>query len=75
MAIATEGALIIRQYEGPYVNLVTYRQRCDNCGYLPARLPISVKVLPDGAVCQGACHEESFVCPFCENHQAVKLGG
>jgi hypothetical protein len=74
MAIATEGALIVRQYEGLYMNLVTYRQRCGNCGYLPSKLPISVKVLPDGVVCLGSGHEESFVCPFCENRQAVKLG-
>jgi hypothetical protein len=75
MVIASEGALIIRQYEGPYINLVTYRQRCDNCRYLPARLPISVTLLPAGAVCHGTCHEDSFVCPFCENRQAVKLRG
>lgn len=70
MMTAVEGAVIIRKYEEAYTTLITYRQRCDSCGYLPARLPISITILPNGAH-----HAESFDCPFCENRQPVKLQG
>lgn len=75
MITAVEGAVIIRKYEDAYTTLITYKQRCDGCGYLPARLPNSVTILPNGAVAHGAHHAESFDCPLCENRQPVKLQG
>jgi two-component system, response regulator len=72
---AVEGAVIIREYEDAYTTLITYKQRCDGCGYLPARLPISVSMLPNGAVAYGTHHAESFDCPVCEKRQVVKLRG
>ena len=34
MAVAMRGAVIVSEYEDPYTNMVTYKQRCDNCGYV-----------------------------------------
>lgn len=73
--IVVEGAIVLREFEDAYTTLVTYKQRCDSCGYLPARLPIFVSILPDGAVVSGAHHAESFDCPLCEKRQVVKLQG
>ncbi len=75
MAIAIEGATIISEYEGPYANVVTYRRRCDACGYVPPVAPITVSILPGGTVAHGTHHAESFVCPFCENLQRVQVQG
>ncbi len=74
MAAGTEGALIVREYEGLYTNVIIYRRRCDNCGYVTSG-PISVSCLPYGTVMYGCYHRESFVCPFCGNHQAVRIQG
>ncbi len=75
MAVAIEGAEIVREHEGPYTNQITYRQRCDSCGYVPPKPPITVSCLPHGTVMHGPYHVESFVCPFCGNCQEVKIQG
>lgn len=75
MAVAISGAVILREHEGAYTNLVIYRQRCDNCGYLPPKSPINVSLLPHETVAYGTHHAESFICPFCENPQVVKIQG
>lgn len=73
--MAIRGAQIVRVYEGPFVNVITYRRRCDNCGYVPPGPPISVSILPYGTAAHGTYHTASFVCPFCENRQVVELQG
>ncbi len=74
VAIAISGALIVREYVGAYTNLIHYKRRCDNCGYVIHR-PISVQILPYGTMPYGPYHAESFVCPFCGKHQEVRLEG
>ncbi len=75
MAIAKRGAVIVRDYEGPFTNLVIYRRRCDNCGYRPTVPPISVLMLPGQTVAYGPYHAENFVCSFCGNRQMVEIQG
>ena len=75
MVVTIRGAEIVTEYEGPYANLVTYRQRCDICGYVAPGPPISASILPNSTEAYGIYHAESFVCPFCENHQAVEIQG
>ncbi len=75
MATAISGAVIVGEWEGAYTNTVIYRQRCDACGRRAPKLPISVRCLPYQRVMHGCYHEESFVCSFCGNRQAVRIQG
>jgi hypothetical protein len=75
MAVAIKGAVITREYEGPYINQIVYRRRCDNCGYVPPQSPISVWCLPYDTRMYGRYHTQRFVCSFCGNHQAVEIQG
>ncbi len=75
MAAAIRGATIISEYEGSHMTLVTYRRRCDACGYIPPSPPISVSISPGSTVTHGTYHAESFVCPFCEKRQIVEIQG
>jgi predicted RNA-binding Zn-ribbon protein involved in translation (DUF1610 family) len=75
VAVAIEGAMILREYKGPYTNQIIYKQRCDNCGYFAPKPPVSVSCLPYGTVMYGGDHRESFICPFCGNRQAVRIQG
>ncbi len=60
MALAIEGAVIVRDYEGDITNQIIYKQRCDACGYIAPQPPIvllharrhgNVWLLPRGALC------------------------
>ena len=75
VAVAIEGALIVREYQGAYTNNIVYRRRCENCGYLAPSAPISVSCLPYETLMYGCYHAESFVCSFCGKRQAVKIQG
>jgi hypothetical protein len=75
MATAISGAVIVGEWEGAYTNTVIYRQRCDACGRRAPKLPISVRCLPYQRAMHGCYHEESFVCSFCGNRQAVRIQG
>jgi len=75
VAVAIRGAVILREHEGAYTNQVTYKQRCDNCGYVSPRFPITISLLPGETVAHGTYHAESFVCPFCGNRQIVEIQG
>ena len=75
MATVISGATILREWEGPYTNTLVYKQRCDACGRLAPNPPISVRCLPYQMAMHGCYHEESFVCAFCGNRQAVKIEG
>ena len=75
MAVAIEGAVIVRDYEGAITNQIVYKQRCDACGYIAPKNPIAVSCMPGGTVMHGCYHAESFICPFCDNHQEVRLQG
>jgi hypothetical protein len=75
VAVAIEGAVIIKEYQGAYTNKIIYRRRCDNCGYIAPSAPISVSCLPYDNQMYGYYHRERFVCSFCGNHQTVKIQG
>lgn len=75
MAVAIRGAVIVGEYEGAYTNQVTYRQRCDACGYITPKPSITVSCLPGDTVMHGCYHRESFLCPWCESHQRVEIEG
>ena len=73
MALALKGAVIVREYEGPNTHQITYRQRCDVCGYVAPKPPITVTCLPESILMYRCGHIESFVCPFCRSHQVVDI--
>jgi len=75
MAVAISGAIIISEHEGSYMTRLTYRRRCDDCGYIPPSPPIIVSLPLTGTVVHGAHHRNIFVCPFCENRQVVEIQG
>ena len=75
MAVAIQGAVLVREYQQAYTDKIVYRRRCDNCGYLAPTPPISVSCLPYQAEMYGCYHAESFICQFCGNHQVVKIQG
>jgi rubredoxin len=76
MVTVIKGALILREYEGAYMNWAIYRRRCDSCGYVPpSSRPILVWLSIGGSVAYGTYHAESFVCPFCGTRQVVELRG
>ena len=75
MAIAIEGAVIVREYRGAYMHKVLYRRQCEVCGYVARGSPIPVSCEPYGTRMHGCYHRESFVCPVCGNRQAVKIEG
>ncbi len=33
MAVAVEGATVVREHQGFYYNVLVYKQRCDDCEY------------------------------------------
>ena len=75
MATAIEGAAIVRECRGAYMNKVLYRRRCEVCGYVARGAPIPILCEPYGTRMYGCYHRESFVCPVCGNRQAVNIQG
>jgi hypothetical protein len=73
MTRAISGAQILEEWKGTDTSDVLYKRCCDNCGYFPLHPSISVRMAPHGNVAYGYYHAESFICPFCGNHQIVKL--
>ena len=68
MAVAVEGATVVREYQGFYYNVLVYKQRCDACGYGAPTNSFAVAPLPYDAYDIGG-----FACPSCDNHQAVRV--
>jgi hypothetical protein len=77
MATAISGAEIIRESMGACsMNHVLYSRHCDICRRLTPYPPISVRMVTgQQSGVYGTYHLERFVCPFCGNHQVVKLEG
>ena len=68
MAVAIEGATIVREHQGIYDNVLVYKQRCAACGYRAPTNSFAVAQLPYATYdCQG------FACPSCVNHQEVRV--
>ena len=42
MAVAIQGAVLVREYQQAYTDNIVYRRRCDNCGYLAPTSAICV---------------------------------
>ena len=68
MAVAVEGANVVREHQGFYYNVLVYKQRCDACGYGAPTNSFAVAPLPYDAYDIGG-----FACPSCDNHQAVRV--
>ena len=74
MAAIVEGASIVREYHGVYTNVLTYKRRCDSCGYLAPTNSTIVALLAQDASYDDASYEaEGFLCPDCATYQAVRI--
>ncbi len=67
MAEVLEGASLVREYQGAYANVLSYKQRCEACGYLAPNESHAFSMLPSEA----SYDIEGFVCPSCA--QAVRI--
>ncbi len=74
VVLAIRGALIVREEEGSYRSLVTYKQHCASCGYVSAGV-VSAFITPYGTSFPGGLHKDDFLCPICSNRQVVELRG
>jgi predicted RNA-binding Zn-ribbon protein involved in translation (DUF1610 family) len=68
LAVAIEGATIVREYQGFYANVLVYKQRCDACGYRAPTNSFAVAQLT-----YDTYDTQGFACPSCDNHQAVRV--
>ena len=68
MAVAIEGATIVREHQGFYYNVLVYKQRCDACGYCAPTNSFAVAPSPCDAY-----DIRGFPCASCDNHQAVRV--
>jgi hypothetical protein len=68
LAVAVEGATVVREHQGIYYNVLVYKQRCDACGYSAPKNSFAVAALPAKAYDIGG-----FSCPCCDNCQAVRV--
>ena len=68
MAVAVEGATVVREHQGIYYNVLVYKQRCDTCGYRAPTNSLAVAAMPEDAYDINA-----FACPSCDNRQAVRV--
>ena len=70
MAVIIEDAPIVRELQGAYANVITYKERCDACGYLAPKNSFAFSMLPSEA----SYDLEGFVCPGCAKYQVVRSG-
>ena len=82
MAAIVEGASIVREYHGIYTNVLTYKRRCDACGYLAPTNYTIVSLLAQDAFYKYDSYEaEGFSCPKLhylpggENSVRARAGG
>ena len=68
MAVAIEGATVVREHQGIYYNVLVYKQRCDACGYCAPTNSFAVAQLT-----YGTYDTRGFACSSCDNHQAVRV--
>ena len=69
MAVIVEGASIVREFQGIYTNVLTYRRHCDTCGYLAPTVYTIVSLMSEDA----SYEAEGFWCPDCTTYQAVRV--
>jgi hypothetical protein len=46
LAVAVEGATVVREHQGFYYNVLVYQQRCGACGYSASKNSFAVAALP-----------------------------
>jgi hypothetical protein len=68
LAQVLEGASLVREFQGAYINVLTYKQQCSTCAYLAQNNSIVFSMLP-----YDSYDTEGFVCPCCSNYQAVRV--
>ncbi len=74
MAVILEGASIVREFQGVYTNVLTYKRHCDTCGYLAPTVSTIVSLMSQDASYDDAYYEaEGFWCPDCTTYQAVRI--
>lgn len=44
-----ESARIVRELQGAYANVITYKERCDACGYIAPKNSFAFSMLPSEA--------------------------
>jgi hypothetical protein len=74
LAAIVEGASSVREYHGIYTNVLTYKRRCDACGYLAPTNSTIVSLLAQDTFYEDDSYEaEGFSCPDCTTYQAVRI--
>ncbi len=68
MAVAVEGATVVREHQGVYYNVLVYKKLCDACGYSAPKNSFAVAALPCDTY-----DIKVFACPSCDNRQAVRI--
>ena len=68
MAVAIEGATIVKEYQGFYANVLVYKQRCEACGYRAPTNSFAVAQLT-----YETYDIRGFACPSCDDHQEVRV--
>lgn len=68
LAVAVQGAVIVREHQGFIANVLVYKQRCDACGYLAPTNSFAVVMLPANTY-----DTQGFACPCCTNYQPVRI--
>jgi len=68
LAVAIEGATLVKEHQGLYYNVLVYKQQCAACEYhAPANSYAIAMLTVDTYDTQG------FACPCCSNYQAVRI--
>jgi len=73
-----KGAIPVKEYHATYAHVLTYKRRCDTCGYLAPTNSTVVALLSQE---ENASYEdedifyeaEGFLCPECTTYQAVSI--
>jgi len=68
LAVAVQGAIVVREHQGFYYNVLVYKKRCGACGYSAPKNSYAVAAL--------SCDTydiKVFACPSCDNRQAVRI--
>ena len=73
-AAIIEGASIVREYHGVYIDVITYKRRCDPCGYLaPTNSTIVSLLFQDATDADDSYEAKAFWCPDCTTYQTVRI--
>jgi hypothetical protein len=68
LAVAVEGATVVREHQGVCYNVLVYIKRCGACGYSAPKNSFAVAALP-----YDTYDIRGFACPSCDNQQVVRI--